>query len=186
MGGLWDLLGFSANSLGVRTMILVDSACTGPFSGVFRRPIFIFLLVISLLIATGNQGNAVSGKVMIVGNDRGGSVIERANLIQALRKKGTRIEIRGQYCMSACTMFLGLKTTCVLPGTKFGFHGPSSRIYGIALNATSFERWSTIMAQHYPEPLRGWFLSQGRHLTVGFHEYSGRDLIKMGISQCTA
>lgn len=81
-------------------------------------------------------------------------------------------------------MYLGLGSTCVAPNTVFGFHGPSSRMYGISLPPDVFEHWSSVMASHYPEPLRSWFLKKGRYLTVGFYKYSGRQLINMGIREC--
>lgn len=128
---------------------------------------------------------ATGAAVLVIGDDRGGGVVERVALIERYRRSGTQIEIRGAYCLSACTMYLGLANTCVAPNTVFGFHGPSSPLYGIALSTTAFERWSHVMANHYPEPIKGWFLRQGRHRTVGFHRYSGADLIKMGMARCT-
>ena len=121
---------------------------------------------------------------VVVINDRGGSVDERAILIDEYRKRDVFVEIRGGYCLSACTMFLSLPQICISPGTVFGFHGPSSRLYGIALPASTFEKWSRVMAAHYPEPLRTWFIEKGRHRIVGFYEFNGRQLIKMGIRQC--
>lgn len=125
-----------------------------------------------------------SGNRMIVRNDRGGNVAHRAQEISQLRQRGTRVEIRGEYCMSACTMYLGLRDTCVSPNTVFGFHGPSSPNYGIALMPAEFEHWSQVMASHYPAGLRSWFLREGRNTITGFHKMRGRDLIRMGIARC--
>jgi len=129
---------------------------------------------------------AAINQTVVVRDDPGGSVIDRARLIREYRDNGTKIEIRGRFCMSACTMYLKLKATCVSPNTTFGFHGPSSRIYGISLSPAAFERWSRVMADHYPEPLRSWFLDEGRYRIVGFREFSGRDLIKLGIAGCAS
>ncbi len=128
--------------------------------------------------------NAATNHTVVIRNDVGGGVMERAKLIQTYQKNGTRIEIRGQFCMSACTMYLRLHDTCVTPNTVFGFHGPSSQVYGIALSSASFDRWSRVMADHYPEPLRSWFLQEGRHRIVGFHQFSGHDLIGFGVPRC--
>lgn len=82
-------------------------------------------------------------------------------------------------------MYLALPKACVTPDAVLGFHGPSSRIYGISLPPESFEHWSRVMAAHYPEPIKTWFLKKGRFRTVGFYMYSGQQLIDMGIRQCT-
>ena len=123
-------------------------------------------------------------ETVVIRDDKGGDVIERVRILRDYQASGTRVEIRGEYCLSACTMYLNLPNTCVSPQTLFGFHGPSSRVYGISLDAAAFEYWSKIMAAHYPEPLRSWFLAKGRHRTVGFYEFSGNDLIGFGIAQC--
>lgn len=147
-----------------------------------------FLLVaafgLGILLPDNIPVRAAGSRIIVVLNDQGGSVIERARLIRRYRAQGTQLEIRGQFCMSACTMYLGLSTTCVAPDTVFGFHGPSSRIYGIGLRPELFEYWSRIMANHYPEPLKSWFLKTGRHRTVGFNTYYGHQLIGMGIKAC--
>ena len=157
-----------------------------PRSGRFAWARFLLPAVLGLgVLAPGNAPvRAAGSRVVVVLNDKGGSVVERARLIRQYRAQGTRLEIRGQYCMSACTMYLGLSGTCVAPDTIFGFHGPSSRIYGIGLRPEVFEHWSKIMADHYPEPLKSWFLKTGRHRTVGFNTYNGRQLIGMGITAC--
>jgi len=162
----------STSVLAGRTVLLVQ---------LIRR---LFTTALMFLWATGFSANATPNKTVIIRDDRGGGVIERARLIEAYQANGTRIEIRGNYCLSACTMFLRLSETCIMPTTRFGFHGPSSPVYGIALSSASFDQWSRVMAAHYPEPLRSWFMEEGRQRIVGFHEFSGRQLINMGISRC--
>jgi len=121
---------------------------------------------------------------IIIGDDRGGAVDARARIIRGYRKQGAHLEIRGNYCLSSCTMYLSLRDVCVLPDTLFGFHGPSSAIFSIGLSPAAFEYWSRIMAAHYPEPVRTWFLQEGRNRTMGFHIYHGWQLINMGIRRC--
>ncbi len=164
-------------------MPCVDSACAD--TPVSRR-LFRFAGLILLATAlSGHSGTAATNWAVIVRNDRGGAVAERAMLIQRYKTNGTKVEIRGDFCLSSCTMFLSLPGTCVAPETVFGFHGPSSRIYGIALSPSDFDHWSRVMADHYPEPLKSWFLSKGRHRIVGFYEYSGAELVNMGIQGCS-
>ncbi|WP_380058828.1 hypothetical protein ACFE33_15545 (plasmid) [Falsihalocynthiibacter sp. SS001] len=121
---------------------------------------------------------------LVVRNDVGGDLRARVRHIEELAKSGVAVEIRGRYCMSACTMYLGLARICVAPNVKFGFHGPTSSIYGISLSPQDFEAWSRIMASYYPEPIKEWFLDKGRNVTVGFYELSGADLVKLGVARC--
>lgn len=121
---------------------------------------------------------------LIVRDDPGGDLRARVSQIERLRTLGQKVRILDGYCMSACTMYLGLEGTCVSSRARFGFHGPSSKTYGISLPPPEFEHWSRVMASYYPEPLRGWYMQTGRNITVGFHEISGRDLIDMGMKKC--
>lgn len=121
---------------------------------------------------------------LVVGNDGGGSVEARVAAVRQLQESGTRVEIRGGYCLSACTMYLALTDLCTTPQTVFGFHGPASEVYGIGLTPAAFEHWSRVMARHYPEPIRSWYLSVARNRTMGFYSVRGRDLIEMGVAAC--
>lgn len=123
-------------------------------------------------------------KIVIVENDTGGSVKQRQLIVSNYRQTHTVVEIRGRYCLSACTMYLGLMDVCVSPDTVFGFHGPSSEHFGIGLTPRAFKHWSQIMADHYPEPIRTWFLQTGRNRTVGFHLVAGSHLIEIGAKAC--
>ena len=150
--------------------------------GVLR---FSFLFVMGLVGFLGTVSPVNAGKnVVVIQNDRGGAVDKRAAIIKRYRARGTHIEIRGDYCLSACTMYLSLPNLCIAPDTEFGFHGPSSPHYGIGLAPAAFEHWSRVIADHYPRPLRDWYLVIGRNRIVGFHTKSGSELIQMGIPSC--
>ena len=161
----------------------VDSPVSGRWA--LARSLLLAALCLGLLVPGNFAVQAAGARTVVVLNDRGGNVMKRARLIQQYKTAGTQLEIRGRYCMSACTMYLGLSNACVASNTVFGFHSPSSRIYGIGLRPEVFEHWSRIMADHYPEPLKSWFLDVGRHRTVGFHIYNGSQLIGMGIRPCS-
>ncbi len=137
------------------------------------------------MTATAAPGAARENNALIIRDDRGGSVVARTRAIRELKASGRPVEIRGSFCLSACTLYLALPQACTEPGTVFGFHGPSSRLYGIALRPESFERWSEEMAGYYPEPVRSWFLQTARQRIVGFFRISGAELIKMGIRRCS-
>ena len=117
-------------------------------------------------------------------DDRGGLLSDRVAQITRLRRSGQAIEIAGE-CLSACTLYLGLANVCVWPAAVLGFHGPASVLPGMALPPAEFERWSQIMAAHYPPDLRRWFLQTGRRMLFGFHRISGATLIAMGVTDCT-
>ncbi|WP_420585451.1 hypothetical protein [Ruegeria sp.] len=120
--------------------------------------------------------------VLVVGNDRGGYLHDRLIELENLNRNGVRIEIRGRVCFSTCTMFLGIPGTCVLPGTVFGFHGPSRG--GQRLAKRDFDYFSQIMAGYYPDPLKTWFMETGRNRLNGVYRVKGAALIQIGVPEC--
>ena len=135
-----------------------------------------------VVAAPSAQASNTTANVMVVGNDYGGVLVQRLANLQALRLRGTTVEIRGDICASACTLYLGLENTCILPQTRFGFHGPSS--HGKPLPRADYERLSQVVAAQYPSVLRDWYVTSGR-LTLRRMQYiSGRTLIDLGLRQC--
>jgi hypothetical protein len=123
-----------------------------------------------------------SSSPLVVGNDRGGRLRVRLTQLGELRKSRRPVKITGAICYSTCTMFLGLPQTCISPNTTFGFHGPSS--YGRALDPTTFNRASRVIASYYPQALRTWFMETGRYKINSVYKVKGREIIKMGIRAC--
>lgn len=117
----------------------------------------------------------------VVRTDFGGAVVDRLYDIQVLRASGRQVEIRGAACLSSCTMLLSLETTCVHPGTVFGFHGPSRG--GVPLDRALFDRVSMVIAMHYPPQLRLWYMSIARHSLRDMHHLTGQQLIALGVSK---
>lgn len=153
-------------------------------SGWPRRAATAALWALALLAANPAvpvQAQATS--VAVIRNDLGGSMEGRLQTIAQFRSTGTRVEIRGQ-CASACTMYLGLPNACVARSSRLGFHGPQSQYYGISLPPDEFEYWSRVMADHYPGPIRNWFLSVARHTTMEVITLSGAEVIRMGARAC--
>ncbi len=122
--------------------------------------------------------------VFIVRDDRGGLVSDRQAQIRRLQQKNTRIEIRGTVCLSSCTMYLGADNVCVVPRTRFGFHGPSD--HGKPLSHPQFDYWSQVIADHYPKHLARWYMQTARHLSQGYYHLTGAQLIEMGFPNCDA
>ncbi len=140
-----------------------------------------FSLTMGALFSVGISP-AIAQQTIVVGNDRGGMIGERAKAIERLRASQARVEIRGSVCYSACTMYLGISDVCVSPATTFGFHGPSRN--GQALPPNEFDHWSRVMARYYPENLRRWYLETGRYAQLQPMQISGREIIKMGYQPC--
>jgi hypothetical protein len=138
------------------------------------------VLVLGLGLGVSSAGTAVA---LDVARDMGGSVAARLDAIHQLERSRTRVRITGT-CVSACTLYLGLSRTCVMPGAKLGFHGPTSALPGIPLPPDEFERVSRVMAAHYPPALRAWYLAEARKLTGAYVTISGRDAIRMGARPC--
>ena len=151
----------------------IDKGATPRFSG------FVGVL---LLIAIGGLTRAEGNVVKIIGDDRGGYIGARALEVAELNTNGARIELRGQVCLSSCTLYLGVEDVCVSPDTTFGFHGPSRN--GRPLPGAQFDHWSNVMAQHYQPALQAWFMSDARHKTTGYSRISGRQLIEIGYDAC--
>lgn len=142
-------------------------------------------LLILLLAGTMPAGVQAQGLgALIIRNDLGGRIDLREQEIIKLRTEGRAVELRGEACVSACTMYLALDTVCVDPRTTFGFHGPSS--YGKPMPPEYFEYWSQFLANHYVQPLRDWYLATARYELHQIYNISGRDLIRMGYRACDA
>ena len=118
-------------------------------------------------------------------DDPGGSVPQRVAQIERLKASGERVEVTGKYCNSACTMYLALENMCTTRNTAWGFHGPSSGLPGLPLAHHEFERWTMVMAEHYPQPLRRWFMEEARDELIGVTRISGADMIeRYGVEEC--
>lgn len=119
---------------------------------------------------------------LVVKNDIGGPLRARVSAFAQLQVTSRPVRIIGHICYSTCTLYVGLPETCISPETVFGFHGPSS--FGKPLDPDSFERASRLIAAHYPEPLRTWYLKTARHEISGLFKVKGSVLINLGIAQC--
>lgn len=119
---------------------------------------------------------------IIVRNDTGGRIIDRVRDIERIRASRQPVELRGSFCLSTCTMLIGLENTCVLPSTRFGFHGPSYS--GKPMPPDRFEHWSRVMSQTYPKPIRDWYMSKGRYKINSASYITGAELIRLGVKAC--
>ena len=128
------------------------------------------------LCLIASQANALT-----VNNDGGGSVIAYAQQVASLVASGEPVAVSG-YCASSCTMLLAANT-CTERSTTWAFHGPSSQYHGVALPEEEFEKYSQLMASHYPAPVKRWFLDDARHIIIGFKNIRGSWLIDRGYAR---
>lgn len=152
------------------------------FGKVIGSAILLALAVEAGLILPEAQAAQNEVVVRVVQNDRGGVVGRRAEEINEIRSSRDRVEIRGQVCLSSCTMYLGAGNVCVDPDTKFGFHGPS--YFGKPLPPEQFDYWSKVIASFYPSKLQDWYMEEGRFKSQGYFTLKGSQLIEMGVPEC--
>lgn len=149
------------------------------------RPLAV-CLVLGLGAASGAPALASSdGKTaeIVIMNDPGGSVAERARFIRSVKRSNTPVRIEGWRCHSSCTMLAFLPQTCIHPETTFGFHGPF--IDSRKMTDQEFEEWSRFMAQYYPPDFRRWFLKKARYVKrYDLLRVKGSELIRFGAKPC--
>jgi hypothetical protein len=83
-------------------------------------------------------------------NDPGGSVINYA--INARKAKAIRFDGK---CMSACTLYLSVRNTCITPRASFHFHRP----YGSSPEGNALAL--RFMLEQYPAWVREWIADHG-------------------------
>jgi hypothetical protein len=98
-----------------------------------------WLVAAALLLTLVNTGHALT-----IGNDLGGRVIDYA--IKAQKAKSVRFDGK---CMSACTLYLSARDTCITPRASFHFHAATHPI------ATQF------LINNYPQWVRDWIARKG-------------------------
>lgn len=115
-----------------------------------------------------------------VKEDMGGPI--EARLAQIKDMDGVRIE---GLCYSACTLYLGLPKTCVTPNAKLGFHSPFWRLADVKmpLPRKEWDRVTKLMASHYPQPMRKWWMEEARYSTE-IVPISGKQAVAMGAKAC--
>ena len=85
---------------------------------------------------------------VVVVDDAGGGIAERAGELQRLRASGRPVVIAGR-CASACTLYLSLGQTCITSRAVLMFHAPSDP--GL----------SPIFLAMYPDGIRDWISAHG-------------------------
>ena len=94
----------------------------------------------------------VDGGDYIVGNDRGGYVVEYFVRARKIEAQGKRFVFNSK-CRSACTLYLVAKRKCIKPGASFVFHA--------AWGSKDNKQVTDWMYGQYPGWVRSWINSQG-------------------------
>ena len=112
--------------------------------------------------------------------DRGGLISRYQQEIAAAR--GPHV-IAGD-CLSACTLWLGYRGSCVEPDAVLWVHSASSGWPDRNPWADRNAIGSAIMADSYPPALRRLVLAHGWLATPEFHTLTGREVIGLGARAC--
>lgn len=137
----------------------------------------------ALILSVCFWASLVLADTIIITYNMGGPIAEQVVLVNQLRASGTTVIIDGK-CASACTMFLGVPRSCVTPGARLGFHGPSTQYAGISLPPADFDYWSGIMASNYPPKIRTQFMHNWRYATTHITWLTGAQASMMGVRLC--
>lgn len=134
----------------------------------------IFWLTVGAILTSQSAG------AMTISSDGGGSVRNYHLKAMDADRSGEAVEITGM-CVSACTLYLIARGTCVHPGARLGFHGPY-RFFSKLTDQESMA-WGTFIAAHYPKKLRDWYNAGPRHgrRVVWL---SSSELVYMGVRAC--
>lgn len=121
-------------------------------------------------------------KVLTVWYDVGWHIDFRKEEISKILSEGVQVEITGNMCYSACTLYLGLPHLCIDANTKFWFHGPINMTTGKPLSHNNFEKVTHEVADYFPAPLKTLFLEDWRYKYDGYHVIKWNDLIRSWVA----
>jgi hypothetical protein len=154
---------------------------------VLRRLPLLALLLCAACATTPPEPDIVrEGNRVIVHADPGGSVRERLLEIDLLEMQNKTVQIEG-WCASACTLYLGMDTTCVAPNALLGFHGPRGRKPNgreYTYDPDTLELAIVYMAREYPAYLQDWFITTGSRVQDDLLWIRGENLAKIGAPLC--
>jgi hypothetical protein len=113
--------------------------------------------------------------------DSGGNLRAYVEEVKRLNAQGAPKTIRG-VCVSACTIFLGVKKVCVEPTAQLWFHAAHLPRGGDTDALGSLE-----MLSYYPPRVREWAIRFQALESVDFDDtkmLTGEQLAHMGVPRC--
>jgi hypothetical protein len=94
---------------------------------------------------------------LTITQDYGGNIVEYIAKFNALKELDGRLRLDG-FCISACTLFLGIMppaNTCATPGSFFGFHSASTGL------GTYADEGTRLLWNIYPKKVQDYLIENG-------------------------
>lgn len=112
--------------------------------------------------------------------DPGGSVADRMQQFERIERSGHLFRIDGM-CISACTMYLGLKNVCVAPRTVLGFH---SSYTSNGLSASPSKYGNAVVMSYYPEKVKKWVETKKAFDSLELTPMTAEEAWDLGLPKC--
>lgn len=112
--------------------------------------------------------------------DPGGSVADRMQQIERIERSGHQFRIDGM-CISACTMYLGLRNVCVAPRTVLGFH---SSYVQQGFTPVPSKYGNAVLLSYYPEKIRKWVVEKKAFDSLDLTPMTAEEAWDLGIKRC--
>lgn len=113
--------------------------------------------------------------------DFGGSIFERLNAMQDIDSTGAEYHISG-VCISACTMYLGLKRVCVESGSILEFHSAGEMLPDGRVKMSRFG--NDILMAVYPENVRQWIIKHNALSSLELTGMTANEAFSIGVKKC--
>ena len=136
----------------------------------------VFFAIALVLLSTSIPALAV-GSSQPYG--KGGWFEQFDPIVRQYNQSGEQFRIEG-HCQSACTLFLGIRSVCIVRSARLLFHAGHDRQRNIKQSATNH------MMSHYNARLRAYLVANRIMETISFTTISGSDMIsKFGYRECS-
>lgn len=111
-------------------------------------------------------------KPIVIGDDRGGNVMDAVRRRSQLQRWGGPVEVRG-YCRSACTLYITLPNACLGPKAIVGFHAP--RLPGTTIIPPAVDQ---IMASYYRNGILRRWNNEWKH-SLDMHKITAAEYVRL-------
>lgn len=115
---------------------------------------------------------------LIIAAHMGGSISDTTATARWVERSGCSVTISGQ-CASACVMLL--RSGCVTPTARLGFHGPTRNGKPLIGNDRAF--WAEKMASHMPDVMARWYVAGPAH-SARLTWINAKQAVGMGARKC--
>lgn len=101
--------------------------------------------------------------------------------IERIERSGHLFRIDGM-CISACTMYLGLKNVCVAPRTVLGFH--SSYTSNGFMPPQPSKYGNAVVMSYYPDRVKKWVAEKKAFDSLDLTPMTAQEAWDLGIPKC--